>query len=107
MTEAELYIKNEITEYRNTITKLSRLENELQKLKTIENEAKEQREILYNLMQKYNVKTMETEHLQITRVNPTQALTIDSTKLKEEQPELIEKYSKVSNRKGYVRIKCK
>ena len=107
MTEAEFYFKNEITEYRNTITKLSRLENELQKLKNIENEAKEQREILYNLMQKYNVKSMETEHLQITRVNPTQALTIDSTKLKEEQPELIEKYSKVSNRKGYVRIKCK
>ena len=53
------------------------------------------------------MKTMETEHLQITRVNPTQALTIDSTKLKEEQPALIEKYSKVSNRKGYVRIKCK
>lgn len=107
MTEAEFYFKDEITEYRNTVTKLSRLENELQKLKNIENEAKEQREILYNLMQKYNVKTMETEHLQITRVNPTQALTIDSTKLKEEQPELIEKYSKISNRKGYVRIKCK
>ena len=107
MTEAEFYFKNEVTEYRNTVTKLSRLENELQKLKMIENEAKEQREILYNLMQKYNVKSMETEHLQITRVNPTQALTIDSTKLKEEQPELIEKYSKVSNRKGYVRIKCK
>lgn len=107
MSEAEFYFKNEITEYRNTVTKLSRLENELQKLKNIENEAKEQREILYNLMQKYNVKSMETEHLQITRVNPTQALTIDSTKLKEEQPELIEKYSKVSNRRGYVRIKCK
>ena len=107
MTEAEFYFKDEITEYRNTVTKLSRLENELQKLKNIENEAKEQRDILYNLMQKYNVKTMETEHLQITRVYPTQALTIDSTKLKEEQPALIEKYSKVSNRKGYVRIKCK
>ena len=50
---------------------------------------------------------METEHLQITRVNPTKTITIDSTKLKEEQPALIEKYSKVSNRKGYVRIKCK
>ena len=107
MTEAEFYFKNEITEYRNTVTKLSRLENELQKLKAIENEAKEQREILYRLMQKYNVKSMETEHLQITRVSPTQTLTIDSTKLKEEQPELIEKYSKISNRKGYVRIKCK
>ena len=86
---------------------MSKLENEIQKLKNIENEAKEQREILYDLMQKYNVKSMETEHLQITRVNPTQAVTIDSSKLKEEQPDLIEKYSKVSNRKGYVRIKCK
>lgn len=107
MTEAEFYFKNEIAEYRNTVTKLSRLENELQKLKNIENEAKEQREILYDLMQRYNVKTMETEHLQITRVSPTQSVTIDSTKLREDQPELIEKYSKVSNRKGYVRIKCK
>lgn len=107
MTEAEFYFKNEVTEYRNTVTKLSKLENELQKLKTIENEAKEQREILYDLMQKYNVKSMETEHLQITKVNPTQAVTIDSSKLKEEQPALADLYSKVSNKKGYIRIKCK
>ena len=107
MTEAEFYFKNEVTEYRNTVTKLSKLENELQKLKIIENEAKEQREILYDLMQKYNVKSMETEHLQITKLNPTQAVTIDSSKLKEEQPALADLYSKVSNKKGYIRIKCK
>lgn len=107
MTEAEFYFKNEVTEYRNTVTKLSKLENELQKLKTIENEAKKQREILYDLMQKYNVKSMEKEHLQITKVNPTQAVTIDSSKLKEEQPALADLYNKVSNKKGYIRIKCK
>jgi hypothetical protein len=40
----------------------------------------------------------------LTYVSPTTRSTIDSKKLKEEEPELVKKYTKVSNVKASVRI---
>ena len=70
----------------------------------MEKEAKTQREILYGLMEKVGVKTIVTDALMITKVNPTITKTIDSKKLKEEMPEIAEQYTKISNKKGYVKI---
>ena len=104
MNEQEFYFGDNLVEYNNTINKLSVLEKELNRLSEMEKEAKTQREILYGLMEKVEVKTIVTDALMITKVNPTTTKTIDSKKLKEEMPEIAEQYTKVSNKKGYVKI---
>ena len=65
---------------------------------------KKQKEILYELMDKVGVKTIVTDNLLITKVNPTTSEKIDSKKLKEELPEIAKKYTKISDVKGYVKI---
>ena len=104
MTEQEFYFGDNLVEYNDTINKLSILEKELNRLSEMEKEAKTQREILYGLMDNVGVKTIVTDTLMITKVNPTITKTIDSKKLKEEMPEIAEQYTKVSNKKGYVKI---
>ena len=104
MTEEEFYFNDKLVEYNNTINKLSVLEKELTRLNDMEKEAKSQREILYGLMDNVGVKTIVTNNLMITKVNPTTSKTIDSKKLKEELPEIYDKYTKISNKKGYVKI---
>lgn len=107
MSEQEFYFGDSLTEYNNTINKLSLLEKELAKLDEMEKEAKKQREILYRLMDKVGVKSIVTDNLLITKINPTTSKTIDSKKLKEELPEIYDKYSKISKKKGYVTIKVR
>lgn len=104
MNEQEFYFGDNLVEYNDTINKLSILEKELNRLSEMEKEAKTQREILFGLMEKVGVKTIVTDALMITKVNPTTTKTIDSKKLKEEMPEIAEQYTKVSNKKGYVKI---
>ena len=104
MNEQEFYFGDNLVEYNDTINKLSVLEKELNRLSEMEKEAKNQREILYGLMEKVGVKTIVTDALMITKVNPTTTKTIDSKKLNEEMPEIAEQYTKVSNKKGYVKI---
>lgn len=104
MNEQEFYFGDNLVEYNDTINKLSVLEKELNRLSEMEKEAKTQREILYGLMEKVGVKTIVTDALMITKVNPTITKTIDSKKLKEEMPEIAEQYTKISNKKGYVKI---
>ena len=104
MTEEEFYFNDKLVEYNNTINKLSVLEKELARLSDMEKEAKMQREILYGLMDNVGVKTIVTNNLMITKINPTTTKNVDSKKLKEELPEIYDKYTKVSNKKGYVKI---
>lgn len=104
MTEEEFYFNDKLVEYNNTINKLSVLEKELARLKDIEKEIKTQREILYELMHNVGVKTIVTNNLMITKINPTTSEKIDSKKLKEELPEIVKKYNKITNVKGYVKI---
>ena len=80
----------------------------------IENEAKRYKEIkekalslLEKQMQDAGVKTFETERLKATRVLPTETITFDSKALLADMPELAEKYSKTSVRKGYLKLKIK
>lgn len=104
ITEQELYFGDSIVEYKNTVAKLEDLETQLLILKELEEEAKTQKEILYNLMDKYNVKSLATEKMLITRVAPTESSSLDTTKLKKEMPEIAEKYQKTIKKKGYVKI---
>lgn len=56
-------------------------------------------------MKKAGLKKVETPRITITYVEPSERATIDSKRLKDEQPEVYAEYSKVSNIKESIRIK--
>lgn len=62
---------------------------------------------LYDLMEKYDVKSFSGGKVTLTRVLPTQAESLDSKKLKEEMPEIYEKYAKKTTRSGSLKITVK
>lgn len=65
------------------------------------------RQELQEAMDKYGIKKFENDILKITYVEPTTRTSIDSVKLKKELPAVAEKYTKVSQVKGSVRIEVK
>ena len=71
-----------------------------------ETAAKVLRAQLYEAMTKQGISSWETldKSMLITRVAPSTKTTIDSKKLKEDMPEVAEKYSKTSTTAGYVKI---
>lgn len=75
--------------------------------KLLEAQDKTLRQELQEAMDKYGVKKFENDILKITYVEPTTRTTIDSARLKKELPAVAEKYSKISQVKGSVRIDVK
>lgn len=71
-----------------------------------EAKAKEYREMLYDAMGEQRISSWETQDkaMLITRIDPSERTSIDSTRLKKEKPDIAVKYSKTSIVKGYVRI---
>lgn len=110
MSEVDFYSisldenKNEIAVLANQIEKL---EIQLHQYKELEKQYKNMKEELYNAMEKHNIKKFETDNIIITRVLPSTRESIDSKKLKEEQPTVFEQYKKISQINGSVRIKLK
>ncbi len=85
------------------------LENKLKEFKSLEEELKETKEKLFQAMKKYNVKKWTTLNgVSFSRIDETESKkeSLDTKKLKAEQPKIYEKYKteKVSKRKGYVRV---
>lgn len=87
-----------------TMRKIAELD--LQK-KQLEAQDKVVRQELQEAMDKYGIKKFENDILKITYVEPTTRTTIDSAKLKKELPAIAEKYTKISQVKGSVRIEVK
>ena len=58
-------------------------------------------------MEEKDLKKIETDELIITRVLPSESISIDTKRLKEEMPEVAKKYEKVSQRKGYIKLTIK
>ena len=79
---------------------------DLQK-KQLEAQDKAVRQELQAAMDKYGVKKFENDILKITYVEPSTRTSIDSARLKKELPAVAEKYSKISQVKGSVRIEVK
>lgn len=91
------------------LAKVEQLISSLEKQKKeAEEKAKKMRQALLDAMEANAVKTYETDKLKVTYVAPTTSTSIDTTKLKEEQPKIYEKYcTKVTNKKAYLTIKLK
>lgn len=75
--------------------------------KQLEAQDKDVRQQLEKVMGEYRIKQFENDLLKITYMEPTTRTTIDSAKLKKDLPAVAEKYSKVSQVKGSVRIEVK
>lgn len=99
-TSVTEFKKNEIALI-NTITTI-----ENQK-KALEEKSKTMREQLLLAMEKYAVKKFENGTLSVTYVAPTTKTTIDTTRLKKEQPEIAQKYTKTSDVKASIKITIK
>lgn len=90
------------------VKRFKRLEKQLLDFKKIEDDYNLTKEKLYELFEFKNILSFENEDIKITRVNPTiyEKSSIDTKKLKKEQPDLYKKYTstKTINRKGYLLI---
>lgn len=75
--------------------------------KQLEAQDKEVRQQLEKVMGEYGITKFENDILKVTYVAPSTRESIDSAKLKKELPAVAEKYSKISQVKGSVRIEVK
>ena len=62
---------------------------------------------LVEAMEAYGVKSFKNDYISITYVAPTTRSTVDSTRLKEDHPELVAQYIKTSPVAASVRVKVK
>lgn len=79
----------------------------LKSKKALEEQEKTVRARLVDTMEIYGVKSFENELLKVTHVGATTKTTLDSKRLKAEQPEVYKEYSKTSPVAASVRIALK
>ena len=93
---------------KSQISALFEAERAIIDIESKKKEAEEKRNALRDgllaLMDKQGVKSLKTDLLTITRVADSQRVTIDSKKLKAENPSIYEKYAKTTYVKGGVKI---
>lgn len=109
MTESEYYsIGNDVDKL---VARVERFELEMlefkKKTKVLKEQQKEYRELLYQKMEENDIKKIDTGDIVITRVLPTTRLSVDSTRLKKEKPDIYDQYLKKAKVKGSIRIKEK
>ena len=96
------------TAYGNLPARLSEVEGEIVRIETEMKVWKERQEDLkqglYKLMEEHDVKSFTGGKIKLTRVLPTTSESIDSKRLREEQPEIYAKYTKKTQRNGSLKI---
>ncbi len=97
-----------LQEFQNTqLSTLNAIASLTAHKKAIEEQEKTMKATLYEAMVKYGVKKFESDVLNITLVEPTTAISIDSAKLKKKYPDIAAECSKSSAKAGYVKIALK
>lgn len=109
MTEQEYYsVGNDVDKI---VARVERFELGIaefeKKTKALKEQQKEYRDLLYSKMEENDIKKIDTGDIIITRVLPTMRKSVDSTKLKKEQPDIYDAYLKEAPVKGSIRIKIK
>lgn len=103
---------NELTEFeQSNIALFKDLKLLGDNIKELQDKQKKYKDELVKQMEQYNVKSIDNDFVKVTYVAPTQSTSVDLKTFKEKEPEeydmLLNDYPKVTNRKGYVRIKVK
>lgn len=98
-------MENDLVEFRksevaliDSISKLEQMRAEI--IKKSDNMRVE----LLKAMEKYNVKSFDNGSIRFIYVAPTTRTTLDSARLKKEQPQIVAQYQKTSEVKSSVRI---
>lgn len=76
-------------------------------IKSLKAKSESNKNSLLSAMSKYDIKSLNSESFKITRINETVRVTLDSKAIKENHPDIYEKYSKQSVVKSYLRISTK
>lgn len=106
----EIYTQPGLLVPTELLARAQEAEHELARVEQLKKDAeavaKNYRQRLYELMEQQGIASWETadKSMLITRVAPVTKTTIDSTRLKKEQPEIAEQYSKTTTVSGYVKI---
>lgn len=85
-----------------TADRIEDFERTIKEIKEKEDELKQK---ILEEMEEKNILTLKTETMTISYVAPTDRETLDSKRLKAEQPDLYDEYVKMSPVKANVRIK--
>lgn len=75
--------------------------------KQIEEQEKTMRDKLRETMESYGVKSFETPEVKFLYIPATTRTTIDTARLKKAMPDVVEKYSKITNVSASVKITVK
>lgn len=80
------------------------IENEIKKLKDMQDAYKER---LLSVMEEKDIKEIDIPELKITRKFASTKETLDSKRLRAEQPDLYDEYVKITDVKGSILVKVK
>jgi regulator of replication initiation timing len=98
-------IENEIAILNGEVSKqIAEFERQVKEIKEREDELKAS---ILKEMEANNIIKLETEDLMINYIAPSERETLDSKKLREEQPVLYDEYVKFSPVKASIRLKVK
>lgn len=97
------YENNELQATKEGIDLIKKIQKTKIQLNKMEDELKSQ---FQEVMEQNNIKSFKLEdlHFGAIYVAPTTSKTLDSKRLKTERPDIYEKYSKTTERKGYVKF---
>ncbi len=90
--------------YLKTMTNVEKLEAKLEKMEETKAKLKQEKEILFAIMDTFNFNSIKTDKMTISKVDATVKQTFDTTTFKKEHPDIYEGYLKESEVKGYVKI---
>ena len=83
------------------------LEKELDELKVKETQYKEMKAAMLSKMEEHGVYSLETENYKFSYIAPSKGKSFDKKNFEKDNPELASKYTKETNRKGYIRVSTK
>ena len=97
--------------HQQDLQRVAQLETTIAEMELKLKKAKADRDTLVDglkpIFRKANVKTFDTGRVRFTYVPESEAVVLDSARLKAEQPETFERYSKIQKRKDSMRITVK
>lgn len=107
----EIYKGKQLAVADDLLVKIAEAEEKIKNFELLKKEVEAQAETLkaelLETMRTQGIKSFENDALKITYIEPTTRETIDSKRLKEELPEIADKYKKISKVKDSVRITLK
>lgn len=109
----EAYLSNtdylDLTSDETALNKLHSIEEAIIRIKQEADFYEQQKQELLMFFESKmgDVKKIETDRLIITKVEPSVTKTIDSVRLKKEMPDIASAFEKITERKGYIKLKIK